>query len=234
MAIKFRCPHCRKNLSVKDHLAGKKAQCPACRKPLTIPSSGSARLPAPADVEALAAAALAEEPKVPAPAVEQATVEFKCYYCDETVRVSADLAGKQTPCPECRRIIKVPLLEKRQPKDWRTLDTRLPAGVRRDVGPPPEGAWDTASVGVSRQALVEAQAVPQTRRRLTTGQWIKRGTAAAAGVLMLGGVAWMVTQSLAFSRQNQALAKALEGVGDKLRPEEVAEIHRGAGEYYVR
>jgi hypothetical protein len=236
MAIKFRCPHCRKTLNVRDHLAGKKAHCPACKKPLTIPTPGSPRVPA-ADVEALAAAALAEEPKAPAPPVEQATIEFKCYYCDETVRVGADLAGKQTPCPECRRIVKVPLLEKTQPKDWRTLDTRLPAGARRDLGPPPEGAWETASVGVSRQALVEAQAIPQVRRRLTAGQWIKRGTAAAAGVLLLGGIAWMVTHSLAAKRENRMLAKALqylEGPADKRRPEGVAEIHRGVGEYYVR
>ena len=34
MAIKFSCPHCRKALNVKDHLAGKKAQCPACKKPV--------------------------------------------------------------------------------------------------------------------------------------------------------------------------------------------------------
>jgi hypothetical protein len=169
MAIKFNCPYCRKALSVKDHLAGKKAQCPACKKSLTIPTGTRAPLSKPADLEALAAAAFADEPKAPTPALEQATIEFKCYYCDEQVRVSADLAGKQTPCPECRRIIKVPLLEKTQPKDWRTMDTRLPAGARRDVGPPPEGAWDTTSVGVSRQALIEAQAIPQTRPRLTVG-----------------------------------------------------------------
>jgi hypothetical protein len=237
MAIKFSCPHCRKTLNVRDYLAGKKARCPACKKPLTIPASSSARLPAPADVEALAAAALADELKPPEPAVEQTTIEFKCYYCDESVRISADLAGKQTPCPECRRIIKVPLLEKKQPKDWRKMDTRLPAGARRDAGPVPEGAWDTASVGVSRQALVEAQAIPRTRRRLTAGQWIKRGTATAAGVLVLGGVAWLVTHYLGVNRQNQALAKALqslEGTGDKIKPEGAAEIHRGAGEFSVR
>src|SRR5262249_23640215 len=151
----------------KDHWAGKKAQCPACKKPLTVPATAAAPASSPVDFEALAAAALADEPKAPAPAAQPTTIEFKCYYCDETVRVSADLAGKQTPCPECRRIVKVPLLEKTQPKDWRQMDTRLPAGARRDAAPVPEGAWDTASVGVSRQALVEARAIPQVRPRLT-------------------------------------------------------------------
>ena len=232
MAIKFTCPHCRKPLRVKDHLAGKKAQCPGCRKPLTVPAA--APLSKPVDLEALAAAAFSDEPKAPAPA-EQASIEFKCYYCDEQVRVRADLAGKQTPCPECRRIIKVPLLEKNQPKDWRKMDGRLPAGVRSDV-PVPEGAWDTTSVGVSRQALVEAQAIPQQRRRLTVGQWLKRGTAGAACMFVIAGAVWMIAHSLAVSRQNRALAKALQYLepADKLSPEAVAEIHRGAGEYYIR
>jgi hypothetical protein len=199
---------------------------------LTVPAA--APLSKPADLEAFAAAALSDEPKAPAPA-EQATIEFKCYYCDEQVRVGADLAGKQTPCPSCRRIIKVPLLEKRQPKDWRKMDGRLPAGARSDV-PVPEGAWDTSSVGVSRQALVEAQVIPETRPRLTVGQWIKRGTAAAACILVIGGAVWMIAHSLALSRQNRALARALQYLepADKLGPEAAAEIHRGAGEYYLR
>ncbi|HEV3115824.1 MAG TPA: hypothetical protein VGY58_02145 [Gemmataceae bacterium] len=236
MPIKFSCPHCRKALSVKDHLAGKKAQCPACKKTLTIPTAARTPLSTPVDVEALAAAALAEELKAPTPPAEQATIEFKCYYCDEQVRVSADLAGKQTPCPECRRIIKVPLIEKTQPKDWRNVDTRLPAGARRDVGPAPEGAWDTASVGVSRQALVEAQAIPQTRPRLTVAQWIKRGSAVAATILLVGVAAWMVTSYVARNRQNQALAKALQylEVPDKVSTETAAEVHRAAAEYYLR
>jgi len=236
MAIKFSCPHCRKALSVKDHLAGKKAQCPACKKRLTIPTVAPGSVPNGVDIEALAAAALTDEPKAPTPVAEQATIEFKCYYCDETVRVGADLAGKQTPCPECRRIIKVPLLEKNQPKDWRGVQARVPAGARRDVGPVPEGAWDTASVGVSRQALVEAQAIPRTRRRLTVAQWIKRGTAVTAGILVVGGVAWMVTGYWAQNRQKQALAKALQPLeaADKLSSEAAAEIHRGAGEYAIR
>jgi hypothetical protein len=235
MVIKFTCPYCRKALRVKEHLAGKKAQCPACKRPLTVPAGSGGPPQRQADLETLAAAALADGPKTPTPTTKQTTIEFQCYYCDEKVRVSAELAGKQTPCPECRRIVKVPFLEKKEPKDWRNVQARLPAGARRDVGPVPEGAWDTASVGVSREALVEAQAIPQQRRRLTTTQWIKRGTAVAAGILVVGGVAWMVTNYLASSRQNQALAKALQELQtDKLTGEAGAEIHRGAGEYLLR
>jgi uncharacterized protein YbaR (Trm112 family) len=58
MPIRFPCPHCKRGLSVKDHLAGKRAACPACKQPLTIPAASAA--PAAEDVEALAAAALGE------------------------------------------------------------------------------------------------------------------------------------------------------------------------------
>ena len=58
MTIKFPCPNCKKPLKVKEELAGKRAKCPACQKILTIPKP----VAAPADVEALAAAALADKP----------------------------------------------------------------------------------------------------------------------------------------------------------------------------
>ena len=38
MPIKFKCPHCQRGLSVKEHLAGKTAKCPACKKALKIPA----------------------------------------------------------------------------------------------------------------------------------------------------------------------------------------------------
>src|SRR5437879_5433237 len=108
MAIRFKCPHCHKPLSVKDHLAGKKAACPVCKKSMTIPSP----LSVPADVEAFAAEALAEKPAeaAAAPASTQ-TIEFTCPFCDEELKLSADLAGKKTPCPSCTRVITVPLLK---------------------------------------------------------------------------------------------------------------------------
>ena len=74
------------------------------------------------------AAALADE-QHQAPQ-EVAEIEFTCAYCDTKVKVSAELAGKRAPCPECRRIVQVPLPEKREAKDWRKVDHRLPAGTR--------------------------------------------------------------------------------------------------------
>jgi len=68
MTIKFNCPHCHKGLSVKEHLAGKRAPCPSCKKVLTIPAPVAMA----ADVEDLAAAAFADEPKAAEPAKEPA------------------------------------------------------------------------------------------------------------------------------------------------------------------
>jgi hypothetical protein len=233
MSITFNCPHCQKAHKVKDNLAGKRAKCSGCQKVITIPAPVAQA----ADVEALAAAALAEQPAAPAPVQQPATIEFTCYYCDEKVSVSVELCGKQTPCPECRRIIKVPLLKKEEPKDWRKVETRLPAGARRDAGPAPEGTWDAGSVGVvSRQALLEAEAIPQVRKRLTWQQWVKRGSAAAAALGVLAFVSWLVIDFVSQNRQNRALAKALEyaETKGKLTPGAAAEVYRAAGEFSLR
>ena len=152
MAIKFNCPHCNKEFNVKDSLAGKRAGCPACRKTLTVPAPTSR----PADVEEFAAAALADHAEAAAePAPPQQQVEFVCSYCDAKVQVNAELAGKQTSCPECRRIVKVPLLEKQGPKDWRKVDARRPVGARPEIGPAPEGTWDARSVGTVSRVVDE-------------------------------------------------------------------------------
>ena len=113
MSIKFPCPHCKKPLKVKEELGGKKAKCPACQQILTIPRP----VAAPADIEALAAAALADKPAAAVPDPEPKTIDFTCFYCEAELHVDASLAGKQTPCPECKHIVKVPLLVKNQPKD---------------------------------------------------------------------------------------------------------------------
>jgi hypothetical protein len=239
MSIKFSCPHCHKAFNVKDELAGKRSRCPGCKQVLTIPIpiwQGP-------DLEAMAAAALADEP-APAPAAaaaaapqSTATIEFNCYYCDTKVQVSADLAGKQSPCPECRRIIKVPLLEKKDPTDWRKVDTKLPAGARRDTEPAPEGAWSTRSVTtVSREALVEAEAIPEVRPRLTWQQWTKRSVLLAAFLGVLGVGTLIALHYLRRERQVQAFDQALQSAEapDRIGYETAAEIYRAAGEYTLR
>src|SRR5687768_8353102 len=106
MAIRFKCPHCQKALAVKDHLGGKKAACPVCKKAIVIPAPVSM----PADLEEFAASALADDAAKAAveaaKADENKTIDFNCSFCDEELHLPLSEAGKKTPCPECRRIIK--------------------------------------------------------------------------------------------------------------------------------
>src|SRR6516225_10233245 len=152
MPIKFACPHCKRGLSVKDHLAGKRAACPACKKALTIPKGSSTThaplrdRPAPAapaapqeDAEKAAAEAFGDEPA--AAAKEAKTVDFNCPFCDAELKLDVELAGKRTSCPECRRIIKVPELAKKDPKNWRKVEPKGPIGAKKPEEEVPEGAW---------------------------------------------------------------------------------------------
>ncbi len=232
MTIKFTCPHCRKVLSVKEHLAGKRAACPSCKQSLTIPGPN-----ADADVEALAAAALTDQPAAAAPKAAE-PIAFTCPNCDESIQVAAELEGKQTPCPECRRIIKVPLRVKDQPKDWRKPDGRGGlSAARQNTAQAPEGAWGSSgATAVSRQSLLQAEAVPVTRERLTWAQWAKRATAAVVFLVLVGGATLGVFQWLSQGRQQQALARALQYVDSadlKWSPEAAAELQRAVGEYYL-
>jgi hypothetical protein len=249
MSIKFNCQHCKRSLKVSSELAGKKARCPGCKKVVVIPSldpvppPASVPQPAEADVEALAAAALVDQPKPePVVAAKQAEpIKFTCFYCDEEIQVSADLAGKQTPCPECRRIVKVPMPVKTEPRDWRKPQPRGPAaGLRRDEQPAPEGAWGSATSAstVSQQALLEAEAIPMAEEQLTPFQWVVRGLVAAAGVLLVGVAVMAFLHLRDQNQQKKSLRLALSAVAEGANPAPsnlaAAEINRAAGEFYMR
>jgi hypothetical protein len=240
MAIKFHCPHCQKPLNVRDQFAGRRAACPACKKSLTVPTKSvlpaAPSTPSP-ELEELAAAALSDEP-----AAQEApkTIDFTCFYCDAELHLTPDLAGKQTPCPECGRIIKVPVPAKPENKDWRKAGTGLPTGARRDAEPAPEGAWGSTSVtGVSQEALIEANAFPEVREKLTPRQWVIRGAWAGAGlIVLLLVVRWGLSLRSAH-RETQLVKEALaavspDGNSPKLSPEKDAAVQRAAGEYYLR
>jgi hypothetical protein len=227
MPIKFNCPECKKPLSVKEHLAGKKAKCPSCQKPITIPAPVSQ----PADVEDLAAQAFADEPK--AEPVVTKTVDFTCPQCDAELHLPADMAGKNAPCPECKRIIKVPQLKKEEPIDWRTKKGQDgPTGVRRQEEQAPEGAWGTAKAGgVSRQSLEDAGAVVEPKEEVTPSQWARRGIYIAVPVLVLAGCGYWFITARAGDLQRKTLADAL---GAAKSDEAVCAVRRAAGEFELR
>src|SRR6266849_2413823 len=244
MTLKFSCPHCRKGIRVKHELAGKKAKCPACQQVLTIPTVARSTSPTPAkstnesDLEAQALAALAEQsksPSSPAPASTK-TIDFQCSFCDEKISLSADLAGKRAPCPECRRIIKVPLLEKSGPKDWRKVDVRSPITRDHKGEPAPEGAWgsEVSRGRVSRQALLEAGALPVIKEKWTSRQWTHRIGLAVLTVFVLVVGTWAVLHFGFESRKGGAFSQAEKLVTDTKDPLTAAEVYRGLGVYQLR
>jgi hypothetical protein len=244
MTLKFSCPHCRKGIRVTDELAGNKAKCPACQQVLIIPTvkrSTTAPTAKPAtesDIESLALAALAEKTKstVSSESTSSQKIDFACPMCDEKISLSADLAGKRAPCPECRRIIKVPLLEKTGPKDWRKVDVRNPL-IRDSKGEEaPEGAWGSAVGGgrVSRQALLEAGALPVVKEKWTARQWFHRSALGVSLVLVVAIGAWAILHFGAQSRKSGAFAQAEKLVAECKDPLTAAEVYRGLGVYQIR
>jgi hypothetical protein len=233
MPIKFTCPHCLKPLTVKDSLAGKRGACPKCKKMLTVPSAVSSTPATPSeDIEELAARALTEEPQA-APEAEPKTIDFNCPQCDEALQMPVELQGKQAPCPSCRRIIKVPLLIKREPLDWRKKDS-LPTGARRDNEPAPEGTWSsTSTTMVSKEALSEV--VLPRRPPLTLRQKIVRGSIVASVALLLGLGTWLGLSMWGQHKQETAFDRALKSLNQEgLSKEGKAVLHVGLGEYLFR
>jgi ssDNA-binding Zn-finger/Zn-ribbon topoisomerase 1 len=241
MPIRVKCPKCQTILGVKESLAGKKANCPKCRFLLSIPApkppAAKPATPPSEDIEALALSTLAEE--APKPATVE-TIEFECPFCAEMVKVSADLAGKQTPCPnqECKRIIKVPLPKADKPKDWREVDPRAAmAGLMKDGKTQPDNAWSTAQkMRVSTEALEEADAIPIKKAPVTTGTWVRRGVLAGVALLAIGGGAWFFFGRVSSAHLEAPLNEAMEQVqsNPKLTPVAAASILRGAGQFYGR
>jgi ribosomal protein S27E len=252
MSIRFKCPHCQKPLAVKDHLAGKKAACPVCKKAIIIPAPVTAAPATPAaapempaaDVEDLAAAALNDAPAETKPPEDEAkTVDFNCPFCDEDLPF-AD-AGKQTPCPSCGRIIKVPVPKVDKPKDWRDLAKKGPAAALVNLPDQLDDAWGTETkTKVSRGALEEAGVlVEKPPEPAGLGVWIKRGfyVLAIGGLLTWGFFA--ANRQRSAKQEKDAIAFAMtyvepkaEGPAapkSKLSPVQTAELQRGIGELWL-
>src|SRR5207244_2184904 len=161
---------------------------------------------------------------------------FQCPFCDEQISLSADLAGKRAPCPKCRRIIKVPLPEKSEPKDWRKVDVRSPITRDHKGEPAPEGAWgsEVSRGRVSRQSLLEAGALPVVKEKWTLRQWTNRIAFAVTAVLVLVVSAWAILHFSFESRKGGAFSQAEKLVAESKDPLTAAEVYRGLGVYQFR
>jgi hypothetical protein len=235
MAIKFNCPHCNKAFNVKDALAGKKAACTGCKKIIVIPKPQAAAAPA-EDLEALAVSALVEPKPDPATAQESATIDFECPQCGEQIKVARELAGKNAPCPECRRIVRVPMPKTKDGADWRNQGATLPSGARRDTEPAPEGAWEPSRArGVSTEALAAAGLIPKKKKPgWTRRQKITYGVLGGLGAVVLLVVGVVALTAWAHGKQDAVVSAAAEAAEKGPSKEAAAEANRAAGEYFIR
>ena len=198
MSIQFSCNACKKRFKADEKYAGKTVACPGCKKPVKIPSDQpaaeipSTKLPTETektsnqvpqqDVDSLVASAL-EDPKQEAVAVT--TIEFQCPFCEENLSVGMDLGGKQTPCSSCRRIVKVPMPEKKSGPDWKQQGPKRPLGAMRPQEPELEGTWNSSMDNVSRESLLEAGAIVQKKIPLTISQKITRAAIVVFTILFV-------------------------------------------------
>jgi hypothetical protein len=249
MAIKITCPHCKRGMIVPEQLAGKKGRCKACKQILTVPSlsaTGSTQAEAPpkdspppqpstTDVEAEAAALFADEPKQVEEPVETGTVDLNCPYCDEAIQFSADLAGKRAPCPECKRVIKVPDLVKKDPKDWRKVEARGPSGARLPDAPGLEGAWGSArAAAVGKQSLVEAGVIPETLPPRTLWQKIRWPVLGLTALVLVGLSGWMGYRWWSRRAVGRMLDEVLAySASTETKPFDRAALSLETGRYYL-
>ncbi len=244
------CPACKSVLTIPTVAAA--AAAPAAAPPAAVkaPAARPAKAPAaprpasppapvpqapPEDIENLAASLLADEPK-PETLETPKTVDFDCPMCGEPVKMDVSLAGKQGPCPECKRIIKVPQLQAQKKLDWRSAPNK-PTGARLDTEPEPEGAWGTATTRgiVNRQSLEDAGAMPDKRDPVSVRQWIARGMKATAVLVFLVGGTFFALSFFGGKKQEAALAKALGPITGKdatIKGPETGLIHLGAGRFH--
>jgi len=259
MAIEFHCPHCGVLYKLDEKYAGKMGKCKnaKCQQQILIPFESTvpaATVPGvavkpskPVDAETLAAEAFSDD-RLPAPSVPDKPVAtpvakkigVTCTACEHKFDVEATLAGKNTKCPECGKIFRVPKIIEDKPLDWRNTNANKPS-MAKSAEPVPAGVWDGQARGVSGEALRKANALqpeddeePGERRirRLKQGLY-------TVAILGIGFLAVRYVQGLRREARDDGLMdRALREIADKeqgsAKPEFHSGVHRLAGEYGVR
>jgi len=248
MALQFNCPHCGAFYRLDEKFAGKTGRCKnaECKKSILIPLQSTATAPtngapakkaAPIDAEQAAAAAFADEPApVAKKEVALAKIATVCPACDHKFEVDGALAGKNFPCPECRKLIKIARPVEAKPTDWRTAASNRPS-LAKSEEPVPSGAWEVQRKGVSADSLIKAGAhevdddeEPRERRLRLIKKYAFR-------LAVLGMIVWAVVyfmKSRRVGEQERWMEMAVKEIEGAPKPEFKAAIHRYAGEYQVR
>jgi ribosomal protein S27E len=239
MAIVFNCPYCSTNYRLKNEFGGKTATCknPICRKVIPIPKPTAAELAAaPADLDSFAAAAFADDLAKADKPTEQ-MIQVVCTGCDHTWSVEVSKEGKNVRCPECGKVVRVPMRKMEEKADWRS--GAGPTLARRETGLDRQGAFGTAAMGgisegTAREIVKDrdAEEEPEERRK----KLIKRGVlllvvAAAVGV---AGYFALKTQKEIKTDANMAQAVKEQKEQGTKDPRFEAIIHRASAEYKCR
>jgi hypothetical protein len=249
MAIVFNCPHCGEAHRVKDELAGKLGKCKRadCRQQIlipmksTVPANGPANTGGPVDAEALAAAAFSEE--APAAAEETAAakkIAISCSACDHKFEVDNGMQGKNTRCPECGSVFRVPKIIEDKPADWRDANKGRPS-MAKTTEPAPTGAWDVQRKGVSSDAIRKTGADEIEEEEDVGERRIRRLKQLLYGGALIGIIAFVIIYFVRRGResaQEKWMDKAIEEVENKQDGAKRADFHAAirsyAGEYFVR
>lgn len=167
-------------------------------------------------------------------------IEFECPMCGEPLKLPLDLAGKRAPCPECRRIIAVPVPQKKDPANWRDTGPKLPTAARRPDQPAPEGAWgSSAAKRVSDEALRETGVIQEKQKPLTLYQRLQPYLLVGVPLLLLVAGGLWGWRWLARNQEKNALQYSLNAAnspaGHKaLTTDGLIALHGAAGEYFLR
>lgn len=245
MAIVFDCPHCKYPYKLKEEFAGRKATCknPDCRQQITIPTPLSA-----AEAEAAALSALADDAPAPeaaaaasASAPVEKTIAVSCNYCGHNWTVPMSKAGKNMPCPDCRKLTKVPEPKQETPEDWRQKNTKLPS-LAKQAHEKLEGVQDAGEAKpVSGEALREADVTgieyePRPLKQKVLFVLVPLALLSALG----GGVYYLVSRNKTIN-DDQLWVDAWKDFGDSSKEMAAGEpglcsvlLHRAEAEYLLR
>jgi hypothetical protein len=199
MPISTQCPKCQTVYKLKDELLGKRVACAdkACRTsfevvPYVPPPKPMAR---PMDAEAIALAALGEEPDAATAVPEDLRkIKMTCAACDHLYEVAWAMQGKNALCPECKNRQKVPEQAAGSNKiDWRNPNAKRPSLAKQeDV---PDDVWGSKQ-GVSVGALKEAGAIKGVEYEPRPASFfVKWGVIAFVVVFASGAGGWYLYKS---------------------------------------
>jgi hypothetical protein len=238
MAIVFDCPHCKTNYKLKDDVGGKTATCknPNCRKVINIPMpTGPVKVAAPADLDAFAAAAFADDPA--AKPVAEELLSVTCAKCDHSWQVEASKEGKNVLCPECRHPNKVPLRKKAEKADWKSGGAG-PSYAKRETGLEAGGFGTNLIGGIGTETAREivkdrdSQEEPEEKRK----RRLKLAGYLTLAFVVIGAATYFAVKTRNTVRSDARMDDAVKEVEAEAGkdPRYKALIHRASGEYEVR